>query len=56
MLIWFVVLYLLLSIGIGVYASSKVHNAKDFAVAGRHLPLHIVRSGERRRRQWESVR
>ncbi|HEY6096378.1 MAG TPA: sodium:solute symporter family protein [Gallionellaceae bacterium] len=42
MLIWFVVLYLLLSIGIGVYASSKVHSAKDFAVAGRHLPLHIV--------------
>lgn len=42
MLIWFVVLYLLLSIGIGVYASSKVHSAKDFAVAGRNLPLHIV--------------
>src|SRR5512140_675837 len=42
MLIWFVILYLLLSIGIGVYASSKVHSAKDFAVAGRHLPLHIV--------------
>jgi SSS family transporter len=42
MLLWFVILYLLLSIGIGIYASSKVHNAKDFAVAGRHLPLHIV--------------
>jgi len=42
MLIWFVVAYLLVSIGIGVYASSKVHSAKDFAVAGRHLPLHIV--------------
>lgn len=42
MLITFVVLYLLVSIGIGVYASSKVHSAKDFAVAGRHLPLHIV--------------
>jgi SSS family transporter len=42
MLLWFVVLYLLASIGIGVYASSKVHSAKDFAVAGRHLPLHIV--------------
>ncbi|HSM98297.1 MAG TPA: sodium:solute symporter family protein, partial [Gallionella sp.] len=42
MLIWFVIVYLLLSIGIGVYASSKVHSAKDFAVAGRHLPLHIV--------------
>lgn len=42
MLIWFVVAYLLASIAIGVYASSKVHSAKDFAVAGRHLPLHIV--------------
>ncbi|HEY5993443.1 MAG TPA: sodium:solute symporter family protein [Gallionellaceae bacterium] len=42
MLIWFVIVYLLLSIGIGVYASSRVHSAKDFAVAGRHLPLHIV--------------
>ncbi len=42
MLIWFVIVYLLFSIGIGVYASSKVHSAKDFAVAGRHLPLHIV--------------
>ncbi len=42
MLIWFVVLYLLLSIGIGLYAATRVHNAKDFAVAGRHLPLPIV--------------
>ncbi|MBI5919618.1 MAG: sodium:solute symporter family protein [Nitrosomonadales bacterium] len=42
MLIWFVVLYLLLSIGIGLYASTRVHSAKDFAVAGRHLPLPIV--------------
>lgn len=42
MLIWFVILYLLVSIGIGLYASTRVHNAKDFAVAGRHLPLHIV--------------
>lgn len=42
MLIWFVVLYLLLSVGIGLYASTRVHNAKDFAVAGRHLPLPVV--------------
>lgn len=42
MLIWFVSFYLLLSVGIGVYAASRVHNAKDFAVAGRHLPLPIV--------------
>ena len=42
MLVWFVVLYLLMSVGIGLYASTRVHNAKDFAVAGRHLPLPIV--------------
>lgn len=42
MLIWFVVLYLLVSIAIGMYAATRVHSAKDFAVAGRHLPLPIV--------------
>ncbi|MFA6921481.1 MAG: sodium:solute symporter family protein, partial [Gallionella sp.] len=42
MLIAFVVLYLLLSIGIGIYASTRVHNARDFVVAGRNLPLPIV--------------
>ncbi len=42
MLLWFVILYLLVSVGIGMYAATRVHNAKDFAVAGRHLPLPIV--------------
>jgi len=42
MLIWFVVLYLLVSIGIGLYAATRVHNTKDFAVAGRHLPTPVV--------------
>ena len=42
MLIWFVVLYLLISIGIGLFAATRVHSAKDFAVAGRHLPLPVV--------------
>jgi SSS family transporter len=42
MLIWFVVTYLLISIAIGLIAATRVHNAKDFAVAGRHLPLPIV--------------
>jgi SSS family transporter len=42
MLIWFVVLYLLLSVGIGVYASTRVHNSRDFVVAGRNLPLPVV--------------
>jgi len=42
MLIWFVLLYLLFSVGIGLYASTRVHNSKDFVVAGRNLPLPIV--------------
>ncbi len=42
MLVWFVVVYLLLSVGIGLYAATRVHNTKDFVVAGRHLPLPVV--------------
>jgi SSS family solute:Na+ symporter len=42
MLIWFVILYLLFSVGIGLYASTRVHNSRDFVVAGRNLPLPIV--------------
>jgi SSS family solute:Na+ symporter len=42
MLIWFVVIYLLASVAIGLYAATRVHNAKDFAVAGRSLPMPVV--------------
>ena len=42
MLIWFVILYLLVSVGIGLYASTRVHNARDYVVAGRNLPLPVV--------------
>lgn len=42
LLIWFVALYLLISVGIGLFAATRVHSAKDFAVAGRHLPLPVV--------------
>ncbi len=42
MLVWFVVIYLVASIGIGLYAATRVHNAKDFAVAGRRLPMPVV--------------
>ena len=42
MLLWFVALYLLVSVGIGLFAATRVHNARDFAVAGRSLPLPIV--------------
>ncbi|WP_416243549.1 sodium:solute symporter family protein [Azospira sp. APE16] len=41
-LLAFVILYLLVSIGIGLFAATRVHSAKDFAVAGRSLPLPVV--------------
>jgi hypothetical protein len=46
MLIWFVVLYLMLSIGL--VAATRVHTAKDFAIAGRHLPQRIGLTRHRR--------
>lgn len=42
MLLWFVVLYWLISVGIGLYAARLVHNTRDFAIAGRHLPFYMV--------------
>jgi solute:Na+ symporter, SSS family len=42
MLIGFVALYLILSIGIGIYAATKVHSAKDYVTAGRQLSMFIV--------------
>ncbi|MBP9713277.1 MAG: sodium:solute symporter family protein [Sterolibacterium sp.] len=42
MLLWFVILYLMVSVGIGLVAATRVHSAKDFAVAGRSLPLPVV--------------
>ncbi len=41
MLITFVVLYLLVTIAIGLLAARRVHGAKDFLVAGRSLPLYM---------------
>lgn len=42
MLITFIVLYLLASIGIGLYAATRVKNTADYALAGRSLPLAVV--------------
>ncbi len=42
MILGFVILYLLLSVGIGLAAARRVHNTKDFALAGRSLPLPVV--------------
>jgi solute:Na+ symporter, SSS family len=42
MLLGFVILYLLGSVGIGLIAATRVHNTKDYAVAGRGLPFPVV--------------
>jgi solute:Na+ symporter, SSS family len=42
MLLFFIVVYLLISIAIGLYAAKRVHNTADYAVAGRNLPLAVV--------------
>ena len=42
MLLGFVILYLLISIGIGVYAATRVKSSRDYVVAGRSLPIYIV--------------
>jgi len=42
MLIAFVALYLIVSIAIGLWAAKRVHNSKDYLVAGRSLPLYIT--------------
>ena len=42
MVLTFVILYLLISVGVGLLAATRVHSAKDFAVAGRSLPVPIV--------------
>ncbi len=42
MLLWFVIAYLGISIAIGLYAATKVHNARDYITAGRNLPMAFV--------------
>ncbi len=42
MLLWFVIIYWIISVAIGLYAALRVHNTKDFAIAGRHLPFYMV--------------
>jgi solute:Na+ symporter, SSS family len=41
MLITSVIFYLMVTIAIGLIAARRVHNAKDFMVAGRGLPLYM---------------
>lgn len=42
MLLWFVIAYWIISVGIGLYAATRVHNTRDFAIAGRGLPFYMV--------------
>jgi SSS family transporter len=41
MLISCVVVYFLVTIGIGLWAAQRVHNSKDYLIAGRSLPLYM---------------
>lgn len=41
-LLWFVAGYIVVSIAVGVVAGLRVHNTKDFVVAGRTLPFYVV--------------
>lgn len=42
MLIWFVTGYLLITLGIGFYAATRVRNSNDFAAGGRSMSFPIV--------------
>ena len=42
MLLTLVFVYLLVTIGIGLYAAKRVKNSADFAIAGRKLPLVMI--------------
>ena len=37
-----ILLYLALSIGIGLYAARRVHSSTDFVLAGRSLPIYVT--------------
>jgi SSS family transporter len=41
MLIAFVALYLIVTVAIGLWAATRVHNSRDYVVAGRSLPLYM---------------
>src|SRR5258705_11668498 len=41
MLIASVILYFIVTIAIGLWAAQRVHNSKDFLIAGRSLPLYM---------------
>ena len=42
MLVAFVIFYLALNLGVGWWASKKVHSTQDFVLAGRSLPFALA--------------
>ena len=42
MLLFMVIAYLFVTIGIGLWAARRVQSAADFAIAGRHLPMYMI--------------
>ncbi len=42
MLLALVIVYLLITIGIGLVAARRVKNTSDYAIAGRHLPMVMI--------------
>ena len=42
MLLTLVIIYLLITIAIGLVAAKRVKNSADFAIAGRHLPIAML--------------
>ncbi|MDA7416694.1 sodium:solute symporter family protein [Xenophilus arseniciresistens] len=42
MLLTLVIVYLLITIVIGLIAARRVKNTTDFAIAGRHLPMYMI--------------
>lgn len=47
-LIVLVCMYMLVSIGIGLWAARRVRNTADYALAGRSLPLAMVITADRK--------
>ena len=45
MLLVFIGIYLILTLSVGWYAARYVKSSKDFALAGRKMPVYVVASG-----------
>ncbi|MCX7981748.1 MAG: sodium:solute symporter family protein [Syntrophales bacterium] len=41
-MVWFIILYLLITIGVGLFAVRWVRSTEDYLIAGRRLPLYMV--------------